>query len=113
MKNQSPFFKNSNFPEDVSPQAPPSIPGTHPTPPNFPTPPNPQVFAPMPPNFYIPQHPMQQVQHFVYPQNQEDINVTVQRLQDSMMDWANQVSMEDVEILKLKTEWKNEIDTWK
>ncbi|EGT32918.1 hypothetical protein CAEBREN_06036 [Caenorhabditis brenneri] len=24
----------------------------------------------MPPNFYIPHHPMQQVQHFVYPQNQ-------------------------------------------
>ncbi|EGT32898.1 hypothetical protein CAEBREN_02908 [Caenorhabditis brenneri] len=57
--------------EDVSPQAPPSIHGTHPTPPNFPTPPNPQVFAPMPPNFYIPHHPMQQVQHFVYPQNQD------------------------------------------
>ncbi|EGT49717.1 hypothetical protein CAEBREN_05002 [Caenorhabditis brenneri] len=114
--------KKNQLSDYTSPQAPPSLAstsgqsGTNVTPPAHVTPPNPQVFpnmapgqlypqfppAPMPPNLFSSQHHMQQGQHFIYPQNQEDHNVIVQRLQDRMMEYANQVRLKDVEIETLK-----------
>ncbi|EGT32926.1 hypothetical protein CAEBREN_03404 [Caenorhabditis brenneri] len=60
-RNRGPSSHQPIQPPSISPQSN-HIPGSRPSQ---------HQQAPMPPNFYIPHHPMQQVQHFVYPQNQD------------------------------------------